>query len=905
MATTPLQRSILIGMILIAGLSAITAFGVLHQSNMAMSDQLFKILPNQQATPPILLISTTRSDRNNPMFIEKLTHKLSSYQPRHLYLLDQEAGTAARLLSDKNGPNNLTLVESVARLELTPPTAHASRPVHNLGYMTVVTLHAGHFRYWQNTLKTKEKEYTAFQAQIHKLDKTATLISTPKDAAIIDFSMEDGFIPMIKARRVLDEGLAASLIKNKFILIGDALEPGQPGFTVPIRPNSGISQLELHGYALHSAISQRFLSYAGVNFTLIGTLLIGAISVLLFQWLSPQYSAFYTILVCITIVLLQWLSIKFYALILPGWEWIIAQVFTLLSIYQLRRNKEERALNRIIAETNSRLSQRIQPLNFNHADDPWEKILSFINQQLNLHRSIFLEKISNEHRLKEIGALNCNIDDISEYRRDYQRKPYSEALAVDGPITPFRDYFKEVEDNEIQYLTPLTFAGDILGFWALTLNPDEKFDKILFENNLKNFANQIAELIYHRNHWKREAKSSQNPWRRLFSLELGQSLHQKLSHCVTLLEHRLDTLEDVFNGLSTAAVVYDVFGQVLHTSSMMEYLARINDTPIYKLTAMELLAKAGDISLDQARKKLRYVTLKNKTIAMSTRAFSSHSSHLLRIRPLLSQKQTQSNQIHPFQILGILFEFIDISQIQQHIDIRQDVSEKYFHLIRNHLSTISLATRQISTSKSNSIDQWTNIIKEKINESGELTNQIENELNKQIYLSEQQIVPVNITPTITQLIDGAEESAQSKELQFVFHKPDLNILSYVELQTFEQLINAIIKLLISDAAHQSIISIIMLDESDDDQQKISINFSNMGNGVPKEQLEKLLASPHAFTDHQDDPLTQVTILAQKINAWGGRLSIMTDIGSGFSIDLDLKTFDFTAKNNSHISQKAL
>ena len=905
MATTRLQRSILIGMILIAGLSTITAFGVLHQSNMAISDQLFKIIPNQQATPPILLISTTKSDRNSPRFIEELVHKLSSYQPRHLYILDQEAVTAANHSAYQYNTSNMTFVDSVVRIENTPSAAHKPPSIDNLSYMTAVKLHAGHFRDWQNTFQINDKNYTAFQAQVQTSDKSGALISTPKDRALIDFTMEDGFIPTIKAQRVLEEGLVASLIKNKFILIGDALEPGEPGFTVPIRPNTGISQLELQGYALHSALSQRFLSYAGVNFTLIGTLVIGAISILLFQWLSPQYSAIYTLFVCVLIVALQWLSIKLYGLILPSWEWIIAQAFILLTIYQLRRNKEERALNRIIAETNSRLSQRVQPLNFNRADDPWKKILSFINQQLNLRRSIFLEKVSNDHRLKEIEALNCSVDDISEYRRDYQRKPYSEALEVNGPITPFRDYFKEVEEHEIQYLTPLTFAGDILGFWALTLNPDEKFDKILFENNLRNFANQIAELIYHRNHWKQESKYSQNPWRRLFSLEFGQSLHQKLSHSVTLLEHRLDTLEDVFNGLSTAAVVYDVFGQVLHTSSMMEYLARINNIAIYKLTAMELLAKTGDISLDQARKKLRYVTLKNKTIAMSTRAFSNHSSHLLRIRPLLSQKQVKSDQIHPFQILGILFEFIDISQIQQHIDIRQDVSEKYFNKMRNNLSTISLATRKIIRTKHNNTDQWTDMIKEKIIESGELTNQVEEELNKQVYLSEQQVVPVNITPTIAKLIDSADESAQSKELKFVFHKPDLNILSYVELQTFEQLISAVINLLISDAAHQSIISIIMLDESEMGEPKIRINFSNMGNGIPKEQLENLLASPHAFTDNEDDPLTQVTILAQQINHWGGKLSIMTDIGSGFSIDLDLKTFDFTSKQNNHSSQNNL
>ena len=901
MAVTPIQRSILLGIILISGLAAITASGVLHNSNIVMSDQLFRAFPNHQTTPAILLISTTKLDRLSPSLIEELTISLKKSEPRRLFLLDPDTAISLSKLPHKKWMDDITFLDSVTRIENTPQSESKEHANINLGYMTAIKLHAGHFRNWQRSYKIKDDNYIAFQAEITSPDKPRTVIPTPKAMATIDFSMEDGLIPLVKAKRVIQEGLATSLIKNKIILIGEALEPGQPGFTVPIRPNLGISQLELQGYALHSAISKRFLSFAGFSTTLIGTLLISSISILLFQWLSPQYSAIYTVSICLFLVTLQWLSIKLYALILPTWEWIIVQVLTLLTVYQLRRNKEERALSRIIAETNDRLSERVQPLNFNRADDPWKKVLSFINQQLNLRRSIFLEKIINEHRLIEIEALNCSIDDISEFRRDYQRKPYSDALEVNGPIIPFRDYFKEVENDEIQYLIPLTFAGEILGFWALTLMPDKKFDKVLFENNLRNFANQIAELIYHRNHWKLDSKKHQNPWRRLLSLELGQTLHRQLNQSVTLLEHRLDTLEDVFNGLSTAAVVYDVFGQVLHTNSVIEYLARINDIAIYKLTAMELLAKTAEISLDESRKKLRYVTLKNKTLAISSRVLSSHSAHLLRIRPLLSLKKPKTDQIHPFQILGILFEFIDISQIQQHIDIRQDVSEKYFYLMRNKLSTISLANRKISK-ENTSISQWTDMIKKHIIESGDLTNKIEDELKKNIYLNEQEVVPINIASTISRLLDSAEELAQHKELEFLYHKPDLNTLSYVELQTFEQLINAILKLLINDAAHQSIISIIILDQSEQEDKKIKINFTNMGNGVPKEHLNNLLATPHLHTDNQDDPLTQISILTQQINYWGGELSILTDIGSGFSIDLELKTFNFASKLNNDLGK---
>ncbi|MFY0641081.1 MAG: HAMP domain-containing histidine kinase [Bermanella sp.] len=890
MITSPTQRSIVLGIALIAGLSCITAMGVLNSSNLAMIDRLFHWFPNQQATPPILLISTTEIERNTPDLLPNLIKTLTQDNPHSIYLLGQSV--IQTQASDTLQPwlENLTLVDSVTRLK----QAEERPRVANNVYMTAVTMQASYFRQWHKEILIEETPYPAFQSKLAGLDDPVELGFLSNTSDIIDFSMEDGFIPIVTAKRVLKHGLATSMVKDKVILIGDALEPGEPGFTVPIRTDIGISQLELQGYALHSALAQRFLSSPSYLMTLLGTLIIASISILLFQWFPPHISALYSIFICVGIAVTQWFSVKFNTVILPASEWIIAQIFILLAVYQLRRNKEEQALNRIIAETNSRLSERVQPLNFNRSDDPWKKILSLVNQQLNLRRSIFLEKINGEHRVKEIEALGCSINDISEFRRDYQRSPYSDALKVNRPIIPFRDYFNEVKENEIQYLIPLIFVNDLLGFWALTLIPDERFDKDLFENNLINFSNQISELLYHRKQWKLHDEKSKNPWRKLISLEIGQSLHVQLSQSVTLLQNRLNTLEHVFNGLSTAAIVYDVFGQVLHTNSMIEYLSRINDIAIYNLTAMELLARAGDMSLDDARKKLRYVTLKNQTIAIVSSTFSSHTSHLLRIRPLLSSTKANSDQVHPFQILGILFEFIDISQIQQNIEIRQDITHKYLNEIRNYLSAMTLASRQLQKKSNADHNQWLIIIKEKIEESSKLTRQIEDELNKQVYMSDQQVVPVNIAPAISRALEAVEERAESKDIKINYREPELNTLSYIEIKTFEKLISSILNMLIQDSNHESVISVFILDVSEENNNKININFSNMGNGIPKEQLDKALLSPQVHVDDDDDYLTQVTSLSRQMKSWGGSISIQTDIGSGFSIDITLKIFSFSS-----------
>ncbi|MDX1734860.1 MAG: hypothetical protein R3228_10850, partial [Halioglobus sp.] len=531
---------------------------------------------------------------------------LRGYSPHSIHVLEhwsRDDAPRAGVLAQQPG---VTLVDSTAHIRQQstdyPPLPQAVPRE----FMTQVRLLGGHYREWSAAEEIDGRTYSAFQASYVPEDR--------EPGTIIDFSMEDGFLPLVTAQRVLSEGLPASLVRDTHVLVGETAVPGLPLFTVPLRPDTGITELELQGYVLHSVLADRLLRFATLGGTLGGMLGIMLTSLLILQWLPSHYSALYVLFGCVLLLFFQWLFLRYVEIVLPVGEWVAAELLIYLAVVQLRRVNEETTLNRILATTNSRLSDRLLPPDFIQSDDPWKKVLSLVNQQLNIKRSIFLEKVPRDHRVKEIEALNCSIDDISERRRDYEREPYSEALEANGPTQPFRDYFTEVEQGEIQYMVPLSFGGEVMGFWALTLIPGINWNRAAFEGNVKSFALQIGELLYHRMHWHNRKLRAESMWRQFLSAEAGLSLHRRLNQTVGLMETRLDTLEDVFNGLSTAVVVYDVFGQVLHTNEIIEDLARENDVAIYKLTAMDLLAIASESTLDEARNKLRYVTLKQQTL---------------------------------------------------------------------------------------------------------------------------------------------------------------------------------------------------------------------------------------------------------------------------------------------------
>ena len=384
-----LINSLFFGLVLVIALSVVTALGLSQNANLSMVDWLFSVFPNQQPTPPILMVSTTEADRSHPALIAELVADLQVYEPASIYILGHSALSGEASLANIPG---VTLVDSASRLKSVGASeAFPPQPASRI-LVTPVALKAGHFRLWHISQEIKSETYTAFQARLGRFDGI--------DPAIIDFSMADGLIPLVSANRVLEQGLSPALIENKIVLVGDALEPGLPGFTVPIRQDRGVSNFELQAYVLHSALSNRTLHFTGVISTIVGILILGAISTLLFQWLPSHISALLALVICLLIVALQWAAVKFGAVILPSWELIIAQLAYLLAIHQLQRNREEQALNRIIAKTNGRLSERVLPINFNRSDDPWTRILSLVNQQLNIKRSIFLEKVPADHRVR-------------------------------------------------------------------------------------------------------------------------------------------------------------------------------------------------------------------------------------------------------------------------------------------------------------------------------------------------------------------------------------------------------------------------------------------------------------------------------------------------------------------------
>ncbi|MDX2455870.1 MAG: CHASE2 domain-containing protein, partial [Gammaproteobacteria bacterium] len=295
----------------------------------------------------------------------------------------------------------------------------------------------------------------------------------PGNKYLINFHDGRDVLPRISATHVLNNALIPELVAGRTVLIGMAPGMGTPGIHTPInRGKEPLSLLKFQGYALNTLLDGTAIRVAGPAW-LFGLLLITAFaSLFIYQWLNVRPGGWFTVGMLLLYSGVGWFLLHYLCIWGPVLELTLSQIFLYLLIARLKMTLNESALRKLIADSSGKLHASAIPDNFYNSPEHWTQVITLVDQVLHLRRLIFLEKIKGDHRVQEVKALNCSIDVIDERRRDYERTPYSTAIAEGGPILLEKTYLKLLDDEEEdQYLVPLIFAGDVLGFWAFGVAP--------------------------------------------------------------------------------------------------------------------------------------------------------------------------------------------------------------------------------------------------------------------------------------------------------------------------------------------------------------------------------------------------------------------------------------------------
>ncbi len=760
----------------------------------------------------------------------------------------------------------------------THPDAYAS--YNNIVYSAVPPLDGNAYRQQYRQKILRGTTYPALETAIAR--KVLAGDAREEENYFINFIGGPGRLPTVTSQRVLDGGLVDVLVKDRVVLIG--VKP--PLMMDMLSPLGMMSYSSYQAYALDTLLNQNSIQVADLWIEVLLITLLVLVVLLAVLRIPDRYQ-----LMAITCFILLTLSASYASLLLfnywlmPGYL-LITEFSILIALLFLRNRQNQQALQTMALNSAARIESHWLSESFYSSDAHWNHIANMVTQTLSLERTIFLERVKNDHRVHEIRALNCSLDDVSEMRRDYQRTPYTTAIKYGGALKLNRTYLEVSADDEIQYLVPLIFAGNILGFWAFTIKHNAELDENKLIDAVEQFARQISELLYHRVEWKKNQLAQHSSVVKLLQMKFEENSYDSINRSINFLTNRLSVMETVMDGLETLAILYDLFGRVVHVNkSMTKMLTDIHLQP-YSMTAVDLIVSLSGCSMTEARNYLSYLILEQSSINVPVKNDAVKKGYMMIISALKSDTHyaAEEDEIKPFEMTGILCELIDISHIREIYSQKEKIVQHMSSRLRNDLSSISMAC-DLAQDKRLSDDihiQLIQLIQEKVSKLGINFEHVNRIVQQDLTAKVTSQYPVDYVEPLQLAIN----ECQAQQDKTITIHPDIPLFSPLVMaapKELRQVFSAIIKILIADAIEDSEILV----KINFDKNQIEFEFSNQGFGMPQDQLQSYLQS-NGNLDSKE--LQALRLARHQVINWGGQFKPSSNIGEGMSFYFTLEAF---------------
>ncbi|MDQ6993343.1 MAG: CHASE2 domain-containing protein [Mariprofundus sp.] len=704
---------------------------------------------------------------------------------------------------------------------------------------------------------------------------------------LVNFMGSATGLPHISVKRVLNGELIPELVQGRVVLIGMA--DASEGLFTPLAISGRLlSELEFHGYALDTLLSERTVYVVPLWLELPLILLITALSLFACQWGGTRISAVVMVGMFIGYALLTWGVLHLFRIWLPLGELWFSQLLTLLIFTRYRAIKEKLHIQSQLRESNAEMREYFAPSGASSSDEHWSKVIIMVNQTLNLRRMIFFERVKGDHRIREVKSLNCSLDDIKEFRRDFERTPYSTAIAENRPIE-VENYLTSGDEDEVQYLVPLLFAGEVMGFWAFSARR-EKFTLVHNRSTvLRDFAEQIAALLFHHQQSLDKQLMMASPLQRYLRFQGGEQISEMLERTLTSMHHRVVGMEDYLDGLSTAGILYDLFGQVRIANRKMEQVlsgAKMDPT---KMTAVDLISAVGQVSLIYARELMETIILHRERISLPAKVMDDHCSYVLQLGPLLSvreQNLSHHDEHKPFEMEGVLCELIDVTALKRMSRLKEDVAEHMTYQVRNDTESLltGLALLDNKGFPEEKRERVVHIIRDKINNLVSVTERAHALLNVELDTTGMvERYPIDCKEPVVDAVEAMRSKSALYGITYELNLPELISLVFASPDGFRAVLASILAVLVSDAVQQSCIKI-QLEERDG---WIIYRFANHGFGIPEERFQTYLHGDHELATEEFKKIRHSSI---QVEQWDGRLDGHSELGVGIRLELKLRGF---------------
>jgi signal transduction histidine kinase len=543
------------------------------------------------------------------------------------------------------------------------------------------------------------------------------------------------------------------------------------------------------------------------------------------------------------------------------------------------------ALHQFVDDSASQLKEKYWPGQAGAQEDAWPLVTSMIQQTLELNRMVFLEATAGGTILRQISAWNCTADDLIDAPKDCAQRPYLDAINARGPLK-IKDLFKDVGSDEVQYLAPLSFWGELLGFWGLGADVGKTGGLQHFEGMLREYTKRVGEVLYH---WRQcgAMQDANGVGVRQLMKRSSEAAAQALRSTLGLLHARLGSLDVLIHRLGTGVIVYDVFGRVLQVNEVMVDLLRKEGLSPFGMNALDLILAVSDLDITKSRKVLQRVILNNEAVSFQGRLHSAFGKrYTIYLKPLLdesSKKEVGSSE--PKIPRSILCEVLDTTSVSRAIDMKTRLTGRLGFRIRHDLAAIDLCSELLERGEfpADERHRIRKIVSGKVQASVGALTECQQYLAVGTEGEELDRFPVDPKTALAAAVDGTKDDARKRGVSLECKEPYFVSYVFGSAPRLEQLFKSILEILLKDSAENSSV-IIRMTESED---IVAFDFSNKGFGIPNDLFQEYIFGLQEGTSEEFKKLREGI---KWVEAWGGVIDAASGVGVGMHFTLHLVKF---------------
>ncbi|OVE77878.1 hypothetical protein BVX99_01390 [bacterium F16] len=831
----------------------------------------------------ILLIESHPSTSVTERQAISLVEKLKAYGARYIVFTYLDSDWGPEFYASFSKDDAVILPREIfpsptkpGHFESQPLLKHADGLPLKWGHLGMPKLEYGSFKQFQTYSHLDDGDHKNLESLVYE-ELTGEILDD--ETVFIEFSGPPGRLPQLFSKEALRGGLSPQLVKGRCVMIGQLHEYEYLKTPVSAIP---MSLLEYRGNTLASLLAQRTISPTPIIVRFVVTIMLILASVILFPQLRISWSSILFIVFAVGFVGLSGICLGYYRIWLPLGHLLAGLGLAWGGILGMQLSRNERSLTQLSLAASGNARFQSDKKQFCQDEDFFNHLTQFVLQLLPANRMIIFERSTTNEPLARY-SFRCSKDDYADAMESLVTIS-DEAHLQRKPVC-LTNFFK----NSVHpcYACPLVLAGSRLGTWVVEIKSDDTdFDEKIVAP-LADLAQEIGELLVQKNSIVPEgARPITSRIARLFVQDLAERVGTQLLELMEHNEHEYGRMESLFDTISSATIVYDLFGRLLQINEQMSLWIQSRDLRVFEMTAVEFLECVSGESSALSRERLLNVVRSLETVSVAvTDEFSKNQDLILTARPLILSESTQID-IRPFNLGGIVFELTDVTVFNQMSLLRGTLFEQLGNLVRHDLSVIGVASDvathyNLSEGDAALIQQT---VQQHITHAAKIVGESEEFIEGMFTSDVDKAYPLDLLDLISSLSEGWAEHATAKEITLNLNTPSVMNYAFASHVGLVSLFSEMVSFLFEDSHPGGAIEIAV----HEDGYWIHLHFSSHGYGIPDDHLKSLLDETDSTRlPEKGRGLFQAL---HSIEPWGGTFSGLSEVGKGYNFTIELRQF---------------